>query len=130
EVHEAVTPGCTGVLSPVEPSRFATHYRRSTGTSTPTASPPDPACGWSATGHRCGRRPTAATPGKSQWTASLRSRPWLDGNPRRRRVVGSAVDHRSPDASARFEALAAEVYEPLQRYVRRRVAAEAVDDVV
>ncbi|HEX7099463.1 MAG TPA: sigma-70 family RNA polymerase sigma factor [Acidimicrobiia bacterium] len=40
------------------------------------------------------------------------------------------MDHRSPDASARFEALAAEVYEPLQRYVRRRVAAEAVDDVV
>lgn len=31
---------------------------------------------------------------------------------------------------ARFEALAAEVYEPLQRYVRRRTVAHAVDDVV
>jgi RNA polymerase sigma-70 factor (ECF subfamily) len=31
---------------------------------------------------------------------------------------------------ARFEALAAEVYEPLQRYVRRRTTAHAVDDVV
>lgn len=30
----------------------------------------------------------------------------------------------------RFEELAAEVYEPLQRYVRRRVVADAVDDVV
>jgi len=29
-----------------------------------------------------------------------------------------------------FEALAAEVYEPVQRYVRRRVDADAVDDVV
>ena len=31
---------------------------------------------------------------------------------------------------SRFEDLAAEVYEPVQRYVRRRVAADAVDDVV
>ncbi|MFN8023111.1 MAG: sigma-70 family RNA polymerase sigma factor [Acidimicrobiales bacterium] len=31
---------------------------------------------------------------------------------------------------ARFEALAADVYEPLQRYVRRRIDASAVDDVV
>ena len=31
---------------------------------------------------------------------------------------------------ARFEALAAEVYEPLQRYVRRRIDAAAADDVV
>lgn len=30
----------------------------------------------------------------------------------------------------RFEALAAEVYEPIQRYVRRRVDSPAVDDVV
>jgi RNA polymerase sigma-70 factor (ECF subfamily) len=30
----------------------------------------------------------------------------------------------------RFEALAQEVYEPVQRYVRRRVSAPAVDDVV
>ena len=30
----------------------------------------------------------------------------------------------------RFEALAAEVYEPVQRYVRRRVDPDAVDDVV
>ena len=29
-----------------------------------------------------------------------------------------------------FESLAAEVYEPIQRYVRRRVDADAVDDVV
>jgi RNA polymerase sigma-70 factor, ECF subfamily len=33
-------------------------------------------------------------------------------------------------ARMRFEALAAEVYEPVQRYVRRRVATDAVDDVV
>lgn len=31
---------------------------------------------------------------------------------------------------ARFEALAADVYEPVQRYVRRRVDGAAVDDVV
>ncbi|MCX6522276.1 MAG: sigma-70 family RNA polymerase sigma factor [Actinobacteria bacterium] len=31
---------------------------------------------------------------------------------------------------ARFEALATEVYEPLQRYVRRRIDAAAADDVV
>ncbi|MGZ5374797.1 MAG: hypothetical protein ACXWDK_11075, partial [Aeromicrobium sp.] len=30
----------------------------------------------------------------------------------------------------RFEALASEVYEPIQRYVRRRVDPDAVDDVV
>lgn len=30
----------------------------------------------------------------------------------------------------RFEALAAEVYEPLQRYIRRRVDVDAVDDIV
>ncbi|MEX2280419.1 MAG: sigma-70 family RNA polymerase sigma factor [Acidimicrobiia bacterium] len=30
----------------------------------------------------------------------------------------------------RFEQLAAEVYEPVQRYVRRRAAADAVDDIV
>lgn len=30
----------------------------------------------------------------------------------------------------RFEALAAEVYEPIQRYVRRRVHPDAIDDVV
>lgn len=37
-----------------------------------------------------------------------------------------------PESSRReqFESLAAEVYEPLQRYVRRRVDADAVDDVV
>ena len=38
----------------------------------------------------------------------------------------------TPEAArrARFEALAAEVYEPLQRYVRRRIDAAAADDVV
>lgn len=37
-----------------------------------------------------------------------------------------------PDAArrARFEAVFREVYEPLQRYVRRRTAADAVDDLV
>lgn len=35
-----------------------------------------------------------------------------------------------PSRRERFEALASEVYEPLQRYVRRRVDAHAVDDVV
>ncbi len=38
----------------------------------------------------------------------------------------------APDAirRARFEALAGEVYEPLQRYVRRRIDAASADDVV
>ena len=35
-----------------------------------------------------------------------------------------------PVRRARYEALFAEVYEPLQHYVRRRAAPEAVDDVV
>lgn len=35
-----------------------------------------------------------------------------------------------PARRGRFEALAAEVYEPLQRYARRRVAADEVDDIV
>lgn len=35
-----------------------------------------------------------------------------------------------PARRRRFEDLAAEVYEPLQRYVRRRVAPDSVDDVV
>ncbi|MDO8390925.1 MAG: sigma-70 family RNA polymerase sigma factor [Actinomycetota bacterium] len=35
-----------------------------------------------------------------------------------------------PDRRARYEAVFREVYEPLQRYVRRRVAAAAADDVV
>lgn len=51
-------------------------------------------------------------------------------------VVGARPTSIAPaDASdavrrARFEALAAEVYEPLQRYVRRRIDAAAADDVV
>ncbi len=36
----------------------------------------------------------------------------------------------SPDRRARFEALAALVYDPLQRYVRRRQSAADADDVV
>lgn len=35
-----------------------------------------------------------------------------------------------PDRRARYEAVFREVYEPLQRYVRRRVAPAAADDVV
>jgi len=35
-----------------------------------------------------------------------------------------------PARRARYEVVFREVYEPLQRYVRRRVATEAVDDVV
>ena len=35
-----------------------------------------------------------------------------------------------PARRARYEALFAEVYEPLQRYVRRRSAPDAVDDIV
>lgn len=38
--------------------------------------------------------------------------------------------HIDPLRTARFEELAAEVYEPLQRYVRRRVDPGAADDVV
>ncbi len=47
-------------------------------------------------------------------------------------VVGSRLSPDSPDAArrARFESFAAEVYEPLQRYVRRRTDAPSVDDVV
>lgn len=39
---------------------------------------------------------------------------------------------RSPDPARRdrFERLAADVYEPIQRYVRRRAGADVVDDVV
>ncbi len=46
--------------------------------------------------------------------------------------VGSRPSPGSPDAirRARFETLAAEVYEPLQRYVRRRTVDSSVDDVV
>ena len=36
--------------------------------------------------------------------------------------------HTDPDRRARFEALADEVYEPLQRYLRRRASADAADD--
>lgn len=49
------------------------------------------------------------------------------GSLRRPRVRGAPV---SDPRRARFEALAAEVYEPLQRYVRRRTDSGAVDDVV
>lgn len=38
--------------------------------------------------------------------------------------------HPSASDRRRFEELATEVYEPLQRYVRRRVSAGSVDDVV
>jgi RNA polymerase sigma-70 factor (ECF subfamily) len=46
--------------------------------------------------------------------------------------VGSAMDTDGPSVERRrrFEALAAEVYEPIQRYARRRIAAHAVDDIV
>jgi RNA polymerase sigma-70 factor (ECF subfamily) len=37
---------------------------------------------------------------------------------------------RQPSRRERFESLAEEVYEPIQRYVRRRVDPDAVDDVV
>lgn len=41
------------------------------------------------------------------------------------------ADRRGADTRRqRFEALASEVYEPIQRYVRRRVDPDAVDDVV
>ena len=42
-------------------------------------------------------------------------------------TTGPSPSHRRRE---RFEGLAAEVYEPVQRYVRRRVDADSVDDVV
>lgn len=38
--------------------------------------------------------------------------------------------HHTASRREQFESLAAEVYEPIQRYVRRRVDVDAVDDVV
>lgn len=58
------------------------------------------------------------------------------GEPDTGGVVGARPTSIAPadahDATrrARFEALATEVYEPLQRYVRRRIDAAAADDVV
>ncbi len=42
------------------------------------------------------------------------------------------IDRRSPQPTRRdrFEQLAGEVYEPIQRYVRRRARADLVDDIV
>lgn len=54
------------------------------------------------------------------------------GNPMQSVDVGSAMDNdRSPvQRRQRFAALASEVYEPIQRYARRRVPPDAVDDIV
>lgn len=50
------------------------------------------------------------------------------GTPELHSAIESGMDRTK--RRHRFEALAAEVYEPLQRYVRRRAPAQDVDDIV